>query len=114
MLFSTWDMFLSGCRLFFPHRYVERFIQPGDSVSEECKRHLTRKPVFLPRGIRSYSKSPFGKKQVEKLRLAAEAGATRKEMMEQARRDQQQQQQDEEEERDEAEEKGKEEKDGAE
>ena len=69
-------------------RYVERFIQPGDSVSEECKRHLTRKPVFLPRGIRTYNKSPFGKKQVEKIRLAAEAGATRKEMIEQARRDQ--------------------------
>ena len=30
-------------------------------MSEECKEHLTKKPVFLPRGIRSYAKSPFGK-----------------------------------------------------
>ena len=30
-------------------------------MSEECKDHLTKKPVFLPRGIRSYAKSPFGK-----------------------------------------------------
>ena len=67
--------------------YVERFLQPGDTVSEECKRLMMRRPCFLLRGIRSYSKSPYGKKQVEKLRLAAEAGATRKEMMEQARRD---------------------------
>ncbi len=41
--------------------YVERFIQPGDEISEECSRHLTRKPVFLPRSIRSYNQSPYGK-----------------------------------------------------
>ena len=30
-------------------------------MSEECKEHLTKKPVFLPRSVRSYAKSPFGK-----------------------------------------------------
>lgn len=41
--------------------YVDRFIQPGDEISEECREHLTRKPVFLPRSIRSYNNSPYGK-----------------------------------------------------
>merc|ERR1719242_1295216 len=41
--------------------YVERFIQPGEEISEECRDHLARKPVFLPRSIRSYNNSPYGK-----------------------------------------------------
>ena len=41
--------------------YVDRFIQPGDEISDECKVQLTRKPVFLPRSIRSYNQSPYGK-----------------------------------------------------
>ena len=41
--------------------YVERFIQPGEEISEECREHLARKPVFLPRSIRSYNNSPYGK-----------------------------------------------------
>ena len=41
--------------------YVDRFIQPGDEISDECRDHLTRKPVFLPRSIRSYNQSPYGK-----------------------------------------------------
>jgi len=46
--------------------YVERFLQPGESVSEECKEHLAKRPVFLLRGIRSYAKSPFGRRMMEK------------------------------------------------
>ena len=42
-------------------RYVDRFIQPDESVSIECKEHLTAKPVFLPRSVRSYNLSPYGK-----------------------------------------------------
>lgn len=41
--------------------YVDRFIQPGDEISDECREHLTKKPVFLPRSIRSYNQSPYGK-----------------------------------------------------
>jgi paired amphipathic helix protein Sin3a len=41
--------------------YVQRFIQPGEEISEECREHLARKPVFLPRSIRSYNNSPYGK-----------------------------------------------------
>jgi paired amphipathic helix protein Sin3a len=41
--------------------YVDRFIQPDESVSIECKEHLTAKPVFLPRSVRSYNLSPYGK-----------------------------------------------------
>ena len=41
--------------------YVDRFINPGEDLSEECRDHLTRKPVFLPRSIRSYNNSPYGK-----------------------------------------------------
>ena len=41
--------------------YVDRFIQPGDEISDECREHLARKPVFLPRSIRSYNNSPYGK-----------------------------------------------------
>jgi hypothetical protein len=41
--------------------YVDRFIQPGDEISQECSKHLIRKPVFLPRSIRSYNESPYGK-----------------------------------------------------
>ena len=33
--------------------YVERFIQPGIEISDECRRHLAKKPVFLPRSVRS-------------------------------------------------------------
>ena len=47
--------------------YVERFIQPGDEISDECREHLTRKPVFLPRSIRSYNNSPLGKMREENL-----------------------------------------------
>ncbi|CAB4054036.1 SIN3A [Lepeophtheirus salmonis] len=46
------------------HKYIDRFIQPGEDVSHECKNHLILKPVFLPRGIRSYRKSPFGKMKI--------------------------------------------------
>ena len=42
-------------------RYVDRFIQPNDVISEECKEHLMAKPVFLPRSVRSYNFSPYGK-----------------------------------------------------
>ena len=45
--------------------YVERFIQPGDEISDGCRIHLARKPVFLPRSIRSYNESPLGKKREE-------------------------------------------------
>ena len=41
--------------------YVDRFIQLGDEISDECREHLARKPVFLPRSIRSYNNSPYGK-----------------------------------------------------
>ena len=41
--------------------YVDRFIQPGDEISDDCREHLARKPVFLPRSIRSYNQSPYGK-----------------------------------------------------
>ena len=41
--------------------YVDRFIAPGDEISDECRNHLTKKPVFLPRSIRSYNNSPYGK-----------------------------------------------------
>ncbi len=54
-------------------RYVERFVQPGESVSDACKLHLSKKPVFLPRGIRSYKKSPFAKTQVERSRQLVKA-----------------------------------------
>ena len=30
-------------------------------ISEECKEHLMAKPVFLPRSVRSYNFSPYGK-----------------------------------------------------
>jgi paired amphipathic helix protein Sin3a len=33
--------------------YVERFIQPGIEISDDCRRHLAKKPVFLPRSVRS-------------------------------------------------------------
>ena len=46
--------------------YVDRFINPGEDLSEECRDHLTRKPVFLPRSIRSYNNSPYGKMRDEK------------------------------------------------
>ena len=42
-------------------RYVDRFIRPDESISVECKEHLTAKPVFLPRSVRSYNLSPYGK-----------------------------------------------------
>ena len=45
--------------------YVERFIQPGDEISDDCRLHLARKPVFLPRSIRSYNQSPLGKMREE-------------------------------------------------
>ena len=45
----------------FLFRYVDRFIQPNDVISEECKEHLMAKPVFLPRSVRSYNLSPYGK-----------------------------------------------------
>ena len=45
--------------------YDERFIQPGDEISDGCRIHLARKPVFLPRSIRSYNESPLGKKREE-------------------------------------------------
>ena len=38
-------------------QYVERFIAPGDTVSEETRAHLARKPVFLARSVRSYRRS---------------------------------------------------------
>jgi hypothetical protein len=38
--------------MFVFDRYVERFIAPGDDISDECKVHLAKKPIFLPRGIR--------------------------------------------------------------
>ena len=41
--------------------YVDRFIQPNDAISAECKEHLMAKPVFLPRSVRSYNFSPYGK-----------------------------------------------------
>ena len=44
------------------HRYVEKFVKPDDgAMSEECKEHLMAKPVFLPRSVRSYNFSPYGK-----------------------------------------------------
>ena len=42
-------------------RYVDRFIQPNDVISQECKEHLMARPVFLPRSVRSYNSSPYGK-----------------------------------------------------
>lgn len=47
--------------------YVDRFIQPGDEISDECREHLARKPVFLPRSIRSYNQSPYGKMREESM-----------------------------------------------
>ena len=47
--------------------YVDRFIQPGDEISDECREHLARKPVFLPRSIRSYNQSPLGKMREESM-----------------------------------------------
>jgi len=41
--------------------YVDRFIRPDESISVECKEHLMKKPVFLPRSVRSYNSSPYGK-----------------------------------------------------
>merc|ERR1712088_633255 len=41
--------------------HVDRFIQPNDAISAECKEHLMAKPVFLPRSVRSYNFSPYGK-----------------------------------------------------
>merc|ERR1719242_907115 len=42
--------------------YVEKFVKPDDgAMSEECKEHLMAKPVFLPRSVRSYNFSPYGK-----------------------------------------------------
>ena len=49
--------------------YVERFIQPGDEISDGCRIHLARKPVFLPRSIRSYNESPLGKKREEQAQV---------------------------------------------
>ena len=48
-------------KIHYSFRYVDRFIQPDESVSIECKEHLTAKPVFLPRSVRSYNLSPYGK-----------------------------------------------------
>ena len=48
-------------------RYVDRFIQPGETVSDACREHLARKPVFLPRGVRSYRQSIDAKKRVVNL-----------------------------------------------
>ena len=36
-----------------------------------CKRHLAKKPVFLPRGKRSYFKSSFAKKYAKAQAAAA-------------------------------------------
>ena len=33
---------------------VERFLAPGETVSQETKSHLVQKPVFLARSVRSY------------------------------------------------------------
>jgi len=38
-------------------KYVERFITPGDSVAEDTRSHLARKPVFLARSVRSYRRN---------------------------------------------------------
>ncbi|XP_059085243.1 paired amphipathic helix protein Sin3b-like [Tigriopus californicus] len=48
------------------HLYVEKFIQPGDEISNDCKERLRKKPVFLPRGIRSYSRTPNGRKEIQR------------------------------------------------
>lgn len=56
-------MTIIGC---FVNSYIEKFIQPGDEISNECKERLRRKPVFLPRGIRSYSRTPNGRKEIQR------------------------------------------------
>lgn len=58
---------------------MDSFVQPGDAVSAECKAHLAKKPVFLPRGIRSYSKSSFAKKLAKERQQQKEKEAKAKE-----------------------------------
>ena len=36
---------------------MEKFLNPGDTVSDAFKAAFHKKPCFLPRGIRSYNKS---------------------------------------------------------
>jgi hypothetical protein len=31
---------------------VERLVAPGNDVSDECRAHMTKKPVFLKRNLR--------------------------------------------------------------
>ena len=49
--------------------YIDRFIGPGDAISDECRMHLLNKPVFLPRSIRSFNKRSEAR-QNAKLRAA--------------------------------------------
>ena len=57
--------------LFF-FSYIDRFIGPGDEISDECRMHLLTKPVFLPRSIRSFNKRSEAR-QNAKLRTAEKA-----------------------------------------
>ena len=50
------------------HTYVDRFIQPGATISDECRTHLARYPCFLPRSIRSHNTSPYGAIRSEKVK----------------------------------------------
>ena len=36
--------------------YVEKFLANGDTISDELKQQLTKKPVFLPRSVYYYEK----------------------------------------------------------
>ena len=50
------------------HTYVDRFVQPGEPLSEECRAHLASHPCFLPRSVRSYQTSPYGAVRSEKVK----------------------------------------------
>lgn len=45
-------------------RYVERFTELGDDLSTECKSHLMKRPCFLPRCVRTYTRSKFAKRKM--------------------------------------------------
>ena len=36
------------------HSYVDRFILPGETISDKCRQRLERYPGFLRRGVRTY------------------------------------------------------------
>ena len=47
--------------------YAERYLPPGEAIPSGLRDRLAQRPVFLPRALKSYSKSPFGRQLVEKV-----------------------------------------------